>query len=190
MRTSVANVFAPPTRVMRPSWMARRILACVRGDMSPISSRKSVPPSACSHFPLRSSTAPVNEPFTCPKSSLSISSSGIAAPFTSTNGPAARGDARWSARAASSLPTPLSPVMRTRASEAPARAISSRRRRIAGPVPRSVSLAASSPVRLRSSRFERVALAREPVPLEHLVERQEDALEGQAASRESRPRRA
>src|SRR5664280_1338068 len=35
MRTSVANALAPPTRVIRPSWMARRILACVLGDMSP-----------------------------------------------------------------------------------------------------------------------------------------------------------
>jgi hypothetical protein len=35
----------------------------------------------------RSATAPVNAPFTWPNSSLSISSSGIAAQLTSTNGP-------------------------------------------------------------------------------------------------------
>ena len=36
--------------------------------------------------PPRSATAPVNEPFTWPNSSLSISSAGIAAQLTSTNG--------------------------------------------------------------------------------------------------------
>ena len=151
----------------------------MRGDMSPISSRKSVPPSACSHFPLRSSIAPVNEPFTCPKSSLSMSSSGIAAQLTSTNGPcgARRRAVERRARRAP-CPTPLSPVMRTRASEAPgARDLVEearhRRARRRGASPS----AASSPVRLTSSRFEGVALAREAVPLERLLERQEDALE-------------
>ena len=52
----------------------------------------------------------------CPNSSLSISSPGIAAQFTSTNGLLARGDSRWIARATSSLPVPFSPVMSTRAS--------------------------------------------------------------------------
>jgi hypothetical protein len=40
----------------------------------------------------------------------------MAALFTRTNGPAARGDSSCSAAAASSLPVPLSPVMSTRAS--------------------------------------------------------------------------
>ena len=53
--------------------------------MSPISSRKIVPPSATSNLPRRSATAPVKAPRTWPKSSLSISSSGIAAQLTSTN---------------------------------------------------------------------------------------------------------
>ena len=43
-----------------------------------------MPPSACSNFPARSAKAPVNEPFMWPNSSLSISSEGIAAQFTST----------------------------------------------------------------------------------------------------------
>src|SRR5205807_2451710 len=83
--------------------------------MSPISSRNSVPPSASSNFPARSANAPVKLPFMCPNSSLSISSVGIAAQFTSTKGPRARGESVWMARATSSLPVPFSPVMRTRA---------------------------------------------------------------------------
>src|SRR3990170_2783436 len=64
----------------------RRIFACVRGLMSPTSSRKRVPPSASSKRPLLRPVAPVNAPFSCPNSSDSISSSGIAAQFTATNG--------------------------------------------------------------------------------------------------------
>jgi hypothetical protein len=45
-----------------------------RVDMSPISSRNSVPPSACSKRPRRSESAPVNEPFSWPNSSDSSSS--------------------------------------------------------------------------------------------------------------------
>ena len=56
-------------------------------DMSPISSRKSVPPSASSNRPRRRATAPVNAPRSWPNSSDSISSSGMAAQLTSTNGP-------------------------------------------------------------------------------------------------------
>jgi hypothetical protein len=40
-------------------------------DISPISSRNSVPPSAASKSPTDSESAPVNEPFVCPKSSES-----------------------------------------------------------------------------------------------------------------------
>ena len=58
--------------------------------MSPISSRKIVPPLACSKRPGLSATAPVNAPCTWPNSSDSISSSGIAAQLTSTNGPLRR----------------------------------------------------------------------------------------------------
>jgi hypothetical protein len=47
--------------------------------MSAISSRNNVPPSASSNLPFFASVAPVKDPFVCPKSSLSISSSGIAA---------------------------------------------------------------------------------------------------------------
>ena len=77
--------------------------------MSPISSRKIVPPFAASNMPTRRASAPVNAPFSWPKSSLSSSSFGIAAQFTATNGFARRA-LRWcSACATSSLPVPLSP---------------------------------------------------------------------------------
>src|SRR5262249_8319771 len=77
-----------------------------------------------------------------PRSKRTISASsnvsGIAAQFTSTNGPLDRGPARWSARATSPLPLPVSPWMRTggkrRTSDARAirRAIRSRTARMPG----------------------------------------------------------
>ena len=39
--------------------------------MSPISSRKIVPPEHCSNLPMRRGSAPVNEPFSWPNNSLS-----------------------------------------------------------------------------------------------------------------------
>ena len=57
--------------------------------------------------------APVKAPFTWPNSSLSISPSGIAPQFTGTKGSWARGLFACTARATSSLPTPLSPVIST-----------------------------------------------------------------------------
>ena len=81
--------------------------------MSPISSRNSVPPSACSKRPRRVVCAPVKAPRSWPKSSLSSRSFGIAAVLMATNGPCARGLCLCSARATSSLPVPLSPVIIT-----------------------------------------------------------------------------
>ena len=114
-RTSTGIGLVPPTRWTFCSSITRSTLACASSDMSPISSRKSVPPSACSNLPLRCSVAPVNEPFSWPKSSLSSSSRGIAAQLTSTKGPCARGLRSWRRRATSSLPVPFSPWIRTRA---------------------------------------------------------------------------
>ena len=81
--------------------------------MSPISSKNSVPPSACSKRPRRAFCAPVNAPRSCPNNSDSSRSFGIAAVLMATNGPPMRGLCRCSARATSSLPVPDSPVMRT-----------------------------------------------------------------------------
>ena len=55
------------------------------GEMSPISSRKIVPPSASSKRPFLSRIAPVKAPFTWPNSSLSSSDSGSAPQLTGTN---------------------------------------------------------------------------------------------------------
>ena len=55
--------------------------------MSPISSRNKEPPLDCSNLPFLSLSAPVKEPFSCPKSSDSNNSDGIAAQFTVINAP-------------------------------------------------------------------------------------------------------
>ncbi len=81
--------------------------------MSPISSRNSEPPSACSKRPRRRLSAPVNAPFSWPNSSDSSSSAGIAEVLSAMNGLLARGLCSCSARAASSLPVPDSPVIST-----------------------------------------------------------------------------
>ena len=83
-RTSTRSVRVPPRRSNSCSCSTRRILACVLGLMSPISSRNSVPPSACSKRPMRCLSAPVNAPFSWPKSSDSSRFSCSAAQFTLT----------------------------------------------------------------------------------------------------------
>ena len=72
-----------------------------------------MPPSASSNLPFFWATAPVNEPFSCPKSSDSSSVSASAAQETATNGRSPRSPEKWMARATSSLPVPLSPWMST-----------------------------------------------------------------------------
>ena len=90
MRTSVFTVSFEPRRSNSFSWMTRSTLPCVNRLMSAISSRKIVPPFAPSNLPIRVRSAPVNDPFSWPKSSLSRSCSGSAAQLTRTNGPPAR----------------------------------------------------------------------------------------------------
>ena len=102
-----------PTRTTTRSCNARSNLTCKLSGSSPISSRNSVPLSAIWNLPARLITAPVKAPFTWPKSSLSIRFSGIAPQLIVTNGPSARGLRRCSSLAMSSLPVPVSPVMRT-----------------------------------------------------------------------------
>ena len=89
-----------------------------------------VPPCAASNDPARAATAPVNAPRACPNSSPSISELASAAQSTITNGPAARADASWIARAASSLPVPVSPRISTGASLCATRAICANSSRI------------------------------------------------------------
>ena len=106
-------VRVPPSRSNSCSCRTRRIFACVFALMSPTSSRKSVPPSACSKRPTRCLSAPVNAPFSWPKSSDSRRFSWSAAQFTFTKFRAARSELWWMAPAMSSLPVPVSPRMRT-----------------------------------------------------------------------------
>ena len=112
-RTSARRVRDDPTRSNSPSCSTRRSLPCISSGRSPISSRKSVPPSASSKRPWRRLTAPVNAPFSCPKSSLSIRLGGSAAQFTRTSTRDRRRLRSCTARANSSLPVPVSPSSRT-----------------------------------------------------------------------------
>jgi hypothetical protein len=61
-------------------------------------------------------SAPVNEPFSCPNSSLSSRLSGSAAQLMAMKGRVLRRLLAWMARAISSLPVPDSPEMNTLAS--------------------------------------------------------------------------
>ena len=99
----------------------------MRRLISPISSRKIVPPSASSSLPALSRYAPVKLPRTWPNISDSSRVSVTPAQFTATNGPRARGLPAWMASAMSSLPTPLSPVISTFASARATRWTSCRR---------------------------------------------------------------
>ena len=78
-----------------------------------------MPPSATAAAPGLSASAPVKAPFRCPNTSDSSRSRGMAAQFSGTNGRAARVDIAWIARAQTSLPVPLSPLMKTVAVERP-----------------------------------------------------------------------
>ena len=125
---------AEPSRRIVPSASTRSSFACMPGDISPASSRNSVPRWAVSKRPTRAAAAPVNAPRSWPNSSLSSSVSGNAAQFTAMNGSSARWLRRWIARAASSLPTPVSPVISTVAFVRATRAIWSRTMRHDGTV--------------------------------------------------------
>ena len=102
-----------PTAWISPFSRNRNSHACMRRIMSPTSSRNSVPRCASRSLPRFSGQAPVMFPSTCPKSSDSRRASVRPAQFTATNGASLRLDWLWIYRATRSLPTPLSPVIRT-----------------------------------------------------------------------------
>ena len=112
-RTSIGSGLSAPTRRTLRSSMTRRSLTCVVIGMSPTSSRKTVPPLADSSRPALADCAPVNEPFSCPNSSLSSSVSVSAAQLSRKNGIEARREFLCTASASRSLPTPVSPKMST-----------------------------------------------------------------------------
>ena len=96
------------------------------GDISPISSKNKVPPSASSNKPFLLAVAPVNAPLMWPNSSLSSKFSGSAPQLIGMNAPSLRVEFWCSARATSSLPVPLSPCTKTVASVGATRAIMSK----------------------------------------------------------------
>ena len=149
-RMSTRRARSAPIRWISPDSSTRSSLAWASSWRSPISSRKSVPPSATSNLPIRRSVAPVNEPFSWPNISLSTRSLGMAAQLTETNGPLARPLCRWIAVATSSLPVPESPRISTRASVSATCSIAWRTRSIAREVPTRVGC---GPSWARSARF-------------------------------------
>ena len=100
--------------------------------MSPISSSRSVPPSACSKHPGRCAVAPENAPRSCPNISVSMSVSGTEAQLIAMNGAFLRGPLKCRALATSSLPVPLSPVTSTLTSLSTTRRMSSATLRMPG----------------------------------------------------------
>ena len=72
-----------------------------------------MPPLASANLPVCLSTAPVNDPFSCPNRMDSTSVSGSAPQLTMTNGLPRRSEPPWIARAINSLPTPDSPSIST-----------------------------------------------------------------------------
>ena len=96
--------------------------------------------------PAARACAPVNAPRSWPNSSDSSRSFGIAAVLSATNGPAARGLCRCSARATSSLPVPDSPVISTVALDCDSRPMARKTSCIAGawPIISGVSAGAAS----------------------------------------------
>ena len=120
--------------------------------MSPISSRKSVPPSACSKRPRRCACAPVKDPRSCPNSSDSRRSFGIAAVLMATKGFADRALCRCSALATSSFPEPDSPVISTVAVDWDNRPMARKTSCIAGACP-SISGASVTGSRAEASRW-------------------------------------
>ncbi len=150
IRTSTDVSSLPPTLRISFSWIARSSLTCIVGDVSEISSRKSVPPSASAKRPRFSLTAPVKAPRSWPKSSDSRRVSGSAPQLIETNFFSLRMEVKWIARAISSLPVPLSPVISTVEVTLPMRSIVRKISCIREPLPMmlaKVYLAASSCLR-------------------------------------------
>ena len=72
-----------------------------------------MPPSANSKTPTRRRSAPVKAPRSWPKNSLSSKVGATALQSTATKSLGARWLSLWTSRATSSLPVPVSPVIKT-----------------------------------------------------------------------------
>ena len=128
MRTSVFLISCPPTLMYSPVSSTLSNCFWVDRGSSPTSSRNSVPLLAMPKYPSLSPMAPVNEPFSCPKSSESIVPLGIAPQFMAKYFSRFLGELSCITRGIISLPTPLSPIISTeRSVGATCRAMSSAR---------------------------------------------------------------
>ena len=163
----------PPTRRMRRSWSARSSFTCTGSGSSPTSSRKSVPDPATSKSPGFASTAPVKLPFSWPKSSLSMSPSGMAPQLMATKGWSRRSLRAWMLRATTSLPVPLSPVTSTVVRVGASFSTSWRTSRMGGDSPRISSPPAAPRPDLVA---EEPVLGHERPVLERLLEHQAELL--------------
>ena len=155
MRRSALLVTTLPTGLYSPSCSRRSSLVCRCGLRSPISSRKSVPSWASSTRPFFSRQAPVKAPLTWPKSSLSSTSWGMAVQFTVTIFLSRRWLCWWMARATSSLPVPLGPVMSTVPMVGATWRMRSKMVRICGESPTSEAKPSRSASTWRRARFSR-----------------------------------
>ncbi len=111
--TSIFLNLLPPTLTTILSCRKRSRLTCISIGISPISSRRIVPSSASSNFPIAPPfLAPENAPSSYPNNSLCNNSLGIAPQFTGIKAPF-RLRPLCMARAKTSLPVPVSPMIRT-----------------------------------------------------------------------------
>ena len=95
-----------------PSSRTRSSFTCSAAEVSPISSRNTVPP-ACSKIPFGAATAPVNAPRDVAEQLGLEQGVGNGAAVDRHEGPCARVPCACTARATSSLPVPLSPMIST-----------------------------------------------------------------------------
>ena len=128
------------------------------------SSRSRVPPFASWNFPAWRSVAPVKLPFSWPNRRDSTSASGMAPQFTATKGRPARSDEPCTARATTSLPTPLSPEISTGIEDRAARS----------PILRTWTMAADVPTRslkvvLPSARLRSWATSERSAPMDRAL---------------------
>lgn len=161
IRVSTFLVLLSPTRSNSPSCNTRKSLTWSLGDVLLISSRNILPVCAASNRPVRLSTAPVNEPLTCPKSSLSSRLSVKAPQFTRIYGPVDRGLRSWIARAINSLPVPVSPTISTQARDGATWRVvrtTSRRPRLEPITPGSVSSSLGLEPSVPAAYFESAAM--------------------------------
>ncbi len=199
MRTSTWSARCPPTR-SSDAVLQHAQQAHLRGErqLADLVEEERAAVGALEPALARRRCAPVKLPRSWPKSSESTRSAGIAPQLTRRNGPAARRERAWIARAITSLPEPVSPRISTGTSVGAT--CSTRSITRAGPrlAPTMVSLMSLRPSRESSARLSasrRLAQPRELVQAAVVLERDREAARAARARaprarRRSGPRRA